>query len=323
MTPDEEKQIRKLNQKLSHSVKITLFETEHELTESVQRFCEKLSQLVPKIQVAKDNGVPQGAPMIGIGNGIRFQGIPSGNELEPFLEALSFRETGIHSTPESSKNRLGSIELPAVLTLYVAPQCIYCPQVTRQLLPLPEISNIIKLIVIDGTQFPKLMEEHKIQAVPTLFLDDQFRWTGTVNLDEIIELMIDRNPSLLGATSLEMILKDGNAAQLARMMLDEDKIFPAYYDVLTHHSWSTRLGAMVVMEELISESPELARQVISPLWERFTEISEQARGDILYIFGEIGIPEAVPALESVRDGEYSADVKEAAEEALSKIRSQA
>jgi HEAT repeat protein len=80
---------------------------------------------------------------------------------------------------------------------------------------------------------------------------------------------------------------------------------------------------MVVMEELIHESPELAMQVISPLWECFAEISEQARGDIVYIFGEIGRPEAAPALESVLEGKYSADVKEAAEEALSKIRDQA
>jgi hypothetical protein len=323
MTPNEENQIRVLNQKLSQNVKITLFKTDHDLTAEMQSFCETLSQLVPKIQVKKDNGEPEGAPMIGIGDRIRFQGIPSGNELDPFLEALSDWETESARTPESSKQRLKGIALPAVLTLFVAPQCKYCPQVMRQLLPLPEISSIIKLIIIDGTQFPTLMQKHKIQSVPTLFLDDEFRWTGSVDLDEIIDLMIDRNPSLLGASSLEMMLKDGNANQLTRMMVEEGKVFPAYYDVLTHHLWSTRLGAMVVMEELIEESPALAEQVIKPLSDRFTEISEQAIGDVLYIFGEIGSPAAVPALENVIAGKYSADVKEAAEEALAKIKNHA
>ena len=131
--------------------------------------------------------------------------------------------------------------------------------------------------------------------------------------------MIDRDPGLLGAASLEMVLKDGNAAQLARMMLDGNKIFPAFYDVLTHQSWSTRLGAMVVMEELVSKRPELAKQVMNPLWERFAKLSEQTKGDILYVFGEIGSPDAVPALESVLDGDHSADVRESAEEALKKI----
>ena len=320
MTPIEEKQISKFGAELSDTVKITLFETPHEKTNAVRLFCETLSQLVPKIRVTKEDGDPHGPPMIEIGNGIRYQGRPSGTELEPFLDALALNDSATHRFPESLQNRLDKLELPAVLTLYVAPQCKFCPEVVRKLLPLPQLNDNIILTIIDGTQFPELMQEHKIQAVPTLFLDDQFRWTGSVELDEIIDLMIDRDPGLLGAASLEMILKDGNAGQLAGMMLDEDKIFPAFYDVLSHPSWSTRLGAMVVMEELVSKRPELAQQVINPLWERFAKLSEQAKGDILYVFGEIGKPDAVPALESVLNGDHSADVKEAADDALSKIR---
>ncbi len=320
MTPKEEKRIRQLNAELSDTVKIVLFETSHEKNSEIEKFCETLSRLVPRIRVKKEDGDPNGHPMIGIGNGLRYQGIPSGTELEPFLEALASNVSVTKSPPQTLQLRLNRLELPAILTLYVAPQCKFCPQVVRSLLPLPEINNNIKLIIIDGTQFPELMQEHNIQAVPTLLLEDQFRWTGSVELNEIIDLMIDRDPSLLGASSLEMILKDGHAARLARMMLDADKIFTAFYDVLTHQSWSTRLGAMVVMEELVSQRPQLAVRVINPLWERFSEVSEQVKGDILYVFGEIGSPDAVPALESVLNAEHSEDVREAAEEALRKIK---
>ena len=120
-----------------------------------------------------------------------------------------------------------------------------------------------------------------------------------------------------------MILKDGNAAQLARMMMDAGKIFQAFYDVLTHHSWSVRLGAMVAVEELIDVQPELAAHMNTPLWERFSAVSEPVQGDILYILGEVGHPDVKGTLESVLNGDYSAEVKEAAEEALAKLKNHA
>ena len=320
MTPNEEKLIRKLNDKISHSIKLTLFETEHEKNTEFIFFCEKLSQLVPYIQFVKADGDPQSAPMIGIGNGIRYQAIPTGTELEPFLDALASNDSSAINIPELLQKSLCGIEIPAVLKIYVAPQCKFCPEIVRQLIPLPELNRNIKLIIIDCTQFPELMQQYKIQSVPTLFLDDHFRWTGSINLEELIGLMKDRDPALLGAVSLEMILKEGNAARLAQMMLDENKIFPGFYDVLTNDKWSVRLGAMVVMEEITDRRPELASQAIKPLWERFFEVSDQAKGDILYIFGEIGKSQALSKLESVLSGEFGREVKEAAEEALQKIK---
>jgi hypothetical protein len=323
MTANEEKLIRRLNTILSQPIKITLIETAHKNSKALIAFCEKLSQLVQNIQLIKEGGDDHGAPMIGIGSGIRYQGVPTGTELEPFLEALAFNDSGLTHISESLKNRLHKIELPAVLSIYVAPQCKFCPQVVRQVLPLSHLNDHIQTVVIDCTQFPELMQEKKIQAVPTLILDDQFRWTGSVDLDEVVGLMIDRDPSLLGASSLEMILKDGNATQLAGMMLEKDQIFPAFYDVLTHPKWPVRLGAMVVMEELIDKRPDLAIQVLNPLWQRFYKVSEQIKGDILYIFGEIGNPQIIPQLQSVLNGEFGKDVKEAANEALKKVKNRA
>ena len=320
MTPNEEKLIGKLNDKLSRPIKLMLFESKHEKNKEFVFFCEKLNQLVPQIQFVKAEGDSQGAPMIDIGNGIRYHAIPNGTELEPFLEALAFNDASAINIPELLQKSLCDIEIPAVLTIYVAPQCKFCPEMVRQLMPLPWLNRNIKLIIIDCTQFPELMQRYKIQSVPTLFLDDQFHWTGSVNLEELIGMMKDRDPSLLGAASQEMILKEGNAVQLAQMMLKENIIFPAFYDLLSNDKWSVRLGAMVVMEEIISQHPALAARAIKPLWERFFEVSDQVKGDILYIFGEIGESQALAKLKSVLSGEFGKEIKEAAEEAMQKIK---
>jgi HEAT repeat protein len=167
--------------------------------------------------------------------------------------------------------------------------------------------------------FPELAEKDSIQSVPTLILEDQFRWTGTFQLHEIVEMMVNRDPSVLGPASLEMMLKEGKADQLTEMMLDKAEIFPAFYELLTHAKWPVRLGAMVVIEEIIEKNPDLAAQTIDPLWQQFDKVDNRVKGDLVYILGQISPNETTPLLKSILDGEYEAEVKEAAREALEKL----
>ena len=315
----EEKQIIKLNNQLSREITIGLVESEHPHYNVFKKFCDNLSRLVPGIKIAKDGESPKQPPQIVIGNGLRYQAIPAGHELLPFLETLiAFGSNSLN--PAESKQALLKMEkLPATLTLFIAPQCTFCPAVVRQLFPLPLVDDKILLTIIDGTLFPEIAEARKIQAVPTLLLDEQFRWTGSVPLEEIINTINFRDPASLGAASLENILKEGQASHLAAMMMDNKKIFPAFYELLIHDKWSLRLGAMVVMEEIADLNPILASEVIDFLWDRFHQLSDQVKGDILYMFGEIKDRRAVSWLEDVLGGEYNEEVKEAAKEALEKL----
>ena len=115
------------------------------------------------------------------------------------------------------------------------------------------------------------------------------------------------------------MLNAGNASQLAAMMLDSEKIFPAFIELLVNTTMFVRLGAMVVMEEIADQNPEIAAQVIEPLWKRFHGVADQVKGDILYVFGELSAAKSVPMLKAVINGAYSEEVKEAAREALEKI----
>ena len=57
-----------------------------------------------------------------------------------------------------------------------------------------------------------------------------------------------------------------------------------------------------------------------PRRDLFERMPDQAKGDTLYVFGEIGSQQAIPMLEKVIENPYEAEVKEAAEEALEKIK---
>jgi hypothetical protein len=202
--------------------------------------------------------------------------------------------------------------------LFIAQQCPFCPVTVQLITPLLAISKFIDLTIIDCTLFPETAQSNRIQSVPTLLLDKQFRWTGLFVLEEVVDIMTNRDPSKLGSLSLERMLKEGNAAKLAEMMLEKKEIFPSLFDLLTHHKWPVRLGAMVVMEEITSRNPDLAAQVIDPLWERFQHVEDPVKGDIIHVLGESGNHKIAPWMEMVLDGEYDAEVKEAAREALQK-----
>lgn len=318
-TDVEKKQLLKLNDGLSSDIKIGLADAGHPQSQIFQEFCDNLVQLVPKIKIAKEDGTPQKPPQIVIGNGLRYQALPGGLEMPPFIEALTALGSEPAQLAESIKNRLKKNNLPATLTVFMAPQCTYCPRIISQLIPLSMIDAGVQLIVVDGTLFPDEAQSHQIQSVPTLLLDKQFRWTGQVPLDEIIEAICTRNPVLLGSTSLESILNDGQASHLAALMLDAREIFPSIYELLIHDKWSVRLGAMVVMEEIAGENPGMASEAIDPLWTHFETVADQVKGDILYLFGEIGDAKAIPLLEGVTAGGFDAEVKEAAREALEKL----
>jgi HEAT repeat protein len=160
-----------------------------------------------------------------------------------------------------------------------------------------------------------------IQSVPTLILEDHFRWSGSFQINEIVDVMKNRDPSMLGPVSLEMMLKEGKAGALAAMMLEKVQIFPAFYEVLAHPKWPVRLGAMVVMEELVENNLDLATQILKPLWERFHKVDDRVKGDLLYLFGQLKRTEILPQLQAILNGDYDPEVLEAAQEALNKIKS--
>jgi HEAT repeat protein len=54
---------------------------------------------------------------------------------------------------------------------------------------------------------------------------------------------------------------------------------------------------------------------------RYSQSAESVKGDILYIFGELGSPQSLPHLRSFLAAEKNSEIREAAQEAVEKIES--
>ncbi|QTA89370.1 thioredoxin family protein [Desulfonema magnum] len=320
MTPQEEKQIGKWNDKLSEDIQVRVVLTEDERSSGFGDFCEDLSRIAFKIRIIKEQDDSNNLPAIRISDDIEYHAIPLGTELEPFLEAIFMSQKKEISIPEHIREPLSKIRIPALLRLYVSPQCPFCPVTARQLIPLAFANKFVHLTITDGALFPEMAASDDIRAVPAVLLDENFRWTGSVRVEELAEIMASRDPAKLGAASMETMILEGNAFQLAEMMIEKKDIFPAFPDVLVHEQFSVRLGAMAAAEEIADQNKKLAAKIVGPLWRRFQDQRNQIRGDIIHILGETGGYEIVPKLEMILAGQYHEEIKEAAEEAMEKIK---
>lgn len=319
MKTEEERQIILLNSQLHQDIRFRLVKTQSEAgRKNIEDFCTALQKMAPKIHIIHDNEDSDVPFELRIHPRIRYRAVPLGHELGPFLTALSWIFDV--QTPPPAPLRLSDLATPAELKLYISEHCPFCPVVLESLLPLALASAWVRLTVIDAGVFLKEAGSDRIQSVPTLVLNSQFRWTGTVKIQEVVETMIHQDPSRLEADTFMNMIADGNAGLISDMMLKKDMVFPALLDLLIHPKWPVRLGAMVAMETVAAEKPSLAQKMVAPLWGCFDAADDKVKGDIIYLVGELDTGETIGRIIDVlnRKADYDAEIIEAAEDALEK-----
>ena len=320
MTIDSQDQlkIRNWHETLSGEILLTLIVTEDNRSEAFAAFCDQLSGLASQVHITKKKSDSEQKPTIRIGANVSYHVIPIGKELPPFLEMLTLLDARGDAAGPFTK-AVKKVKVPAELELFIAPDCGFCPQVVRQVTPLAIANEMIRLSITDASLFYEMSQSDGIRSVPTLVLDGAYRWTGAVQIEDIIEMLINRDPVNLGASALRNIIEEGNATQVGDLMLERGRIFPSFLDLLAHEKWPVRLGAIVALETIIEKNSDIAAQVVDPLLERYPVVDDQVKGDILYILGETGDQNIMSQLESVFKTSGNPELQETAREAVMKI----
>jgi len=320
MLPEEIRQMADLNHRFETPVEIQLRISKDPRSQALVTFCQKLSQQVTNVQFVEQMAdEADAAPELQLGASIVYRGVPHGTELGAFFDMLL--HVSEHGHPQAQTGQQADPDIPAMLRLYVSGMCTFCPLEVQKLAALVWQRSNIYLTIIDAMQFSEMAEADTIRSVPTLILDDQFRWTGQVDQQELVDTIESRDPSQLSRTTLEAIIADGNAYQLSEMMLKADCIIPAFFDLLTHAAFSTRLGAMAAAEEIADCQVSLAKQMTAPLIARFEQQTDAVKGDILYILGLCADRGGLEFLDTITSGTYDTEVKEAAVDARQEILS--
>lgn len=275
----------------------------------------ELSALIPAVSIRQEKK-EDGLPGLQLNGNIMFSALPFEKELEPFLKALLHLSGKGPVLPEGLQKALVQISIPVRLTLFIALHCPFCPKVVETVLSLALNCPKIHLHIIDGTLFPEAAEKQGVMSAPCLILEDEFRWTGQVSDEEILNMIIHRDVSRLSAGTLQTILEKGEAGWIARQMTARNMIFDGFVALLLNDTWSVRLGAMVIVEELCDLAPDLCATLCPILMERFDGTQIPVKGDILYILGLAGNKIEAEWIRQKMDTLEHQDLKDAAKDAM-------
>ena len=123
---------------------------------------------------------------VGTDIGVVFAGIPMGHEFTSFVLALL--QVGGHPSKlsEATIAQIRSLPGDYAFETFFSLTCQNCPDVVQALNVMAVINPRVKHVAIDGALFQNEIDERKILAVPTVYLNGELFDSGRMSIEQII-----------------------------------------------------------------------------------------------------------------------------------------
>ena len=118
--------------------------------------------------------------------GVRFAGIPMGHEFTSLVLALL--QVGGHPSKAAQDviEHIQSLDGDFSFETYFSLSCQNCPDVVQALNLMSVLNPRIKHVAIDGALFQEEVDQRKVMAVPTVFLNGAPFASGRMELEQIV-----------------------------------------------------------------------------------------------------------------------------------------
>jgi hypothetical protein len=317
VTAAELERIRSATAQLEAEVRLVVGRGKNlEQNERAASFARALRELAPRrlSMISAEAEDPEGASL-GLSRGgrtpVRFRIVPEGLELEVFLGAL----LGL----AASREHPSLLELAAPLSVEVMtlPACGHCAPIATSLCRLAIASERLQTCVVDLQQAPQYVSRYGLTFTPAVIVNRKIfarKRTAGELAAELAAIAAGEHERFALAARLEA----GEAAQVARGCLAEGRLAPGLCSLVAAENFQTRLGAIVALQEVARQSPELAAAAVAQVAALLKDAEPRNRGDAAFVLGELGRPEALPHLERLL-ADRDPEVIEGAREAMARL----
>lgn len=101
-------------------------------------------------------------------SGVRYFGIPSGQEFSSFLQDLIAVSTGETGLDEGVREELAAIDEPVEITVFVTPTCPHCPRAVQTAHNLAIENEHVEANSVESQEFMEVANEFGVRGVPQI-----------------------------------------------------------------------------------------------------------------------------------------------------------
>ena len=187
-------------QQMTRSVELRLYAGSHHKRSELIKMLEGVASVSPKIEfrtyedntIAVREGLSFELVVDQQTSGVIFSGVPGGHEFNSFVLALLQAGGSSIKLDSSLQAQIKSINEDLMFESFISLDCHVCPDVVQTLNQIALLNPRISHEMIDGGLHQGLVEERKIQGVPTVFLNKKPFSSGQINAAQIIEKLVEQ-----------------------------------------------------------------------------------------------------------------------------------
>jgi len=196
-------EVRERFKKLTGLVRLVNFtqKIECHYCEETRRLTEEIASLSPKIssqvynfaldkeksQQYKIDKIPAIVVEAEKDYGIRFFGPPGGYEFNSLISAIYEVSRKITDLSPESKDKIGKIDKPIHIQVFVTLTCPYCPSAVQMAHKLALESEYITSDMVESAEFPHLVSKYGVMGVPKVVINEEFGFEGALPESSFVE----------------------------------------------------------------------------------------------------------------------------------------
>jgi alkyl hydroperoxide reductase subunit F len=177
-------------EKVTHPIELVASLDDSPKSTELQTLLDEIASLSPKITVDRrdDDARRPSFAIVRTGTdvSVRFAGIPMGHEFTSLVLALL--QVGGHpsTASEETLRQIRDLDGTYEFETYFSLSCQNCPDVVQALNLMSVVNPNVRHVAIDGSLFRNEVEERKVKAVPSVFLNGQPFEQGRMTLEQIV-----------------------------------------------------------------------------------------------------------------------------------------
>jgi hypothetical protein len=251
-----------------------------------------------------------------VGSRIHYHFVPEGPEIQVFRESL-WEVAREEATSEVDSPGPQPTVAPLKLLLFVSTHCPNCPYAVRTVHSLARRLPHLSVHLFEAMQHTDLAETHSIQSVPTLLIDPDLRYVGSLDEERLFTLLKEEDSVSRLHEQMRQKIQGGGAEEAAEWIAEGGD--PSFLAAdLGKSTFQERIALLLALEEALERDPRCLDRMVDPLLPYLETADASVRGDIADLLGKIGLEKALPALKKLLQ-DPDPNVVEAVTEAVEMI----